>query len=318
MEPLIGQADAQAGAAAIIDGSDATFRQDVMEPSQTTPVIVDFWAPWCGPCKQLGPALEKAVTAAGGKVRLVKINIDESPMIAQQLQVQSIPAVFGFVGGRPVDGFAGAQPESAIRDFIARLLKAAGNDDSQDPIEAALEQADAAIEAGDFAMAAGIFGQVLEHDPENFKVAAKLAQAYIKLGEVEAAKAKARAVKGSLLRLSLAAAPNFFGPSPRTIRVVAAAAPPRPRPRRLPATDRRVGRTSNSSPRFESSVDARRCSSPTTTEWSRTKSRASRSSGSSTSATRSSAPRATRPSGRRSAEAFACSRCRRRATRSRC
>ncbi len=189
MEPLIGQADAQAGAAAIIDGSDATFRQDVMEPSQTTPVIVDFWAPWCGPCKQLGPALEKAVTAAGGKVRLVKINIDESPMIAQQLQVQSIPAVFGFVGGRPVDGFAGAQPDSAIRDFIARLLKAAGNDDSQDPIEAALEQADAAIEAGDFAMAAGIFGQVLEHDPENFKVAAKLAQAYIKLGEVEAAKA---------------------------------------------------------------------------------------------------------------------------------
>ncbi len=196
MEPLIGQGTPNgtakgpngAGGAAIIDGSDATFRADVMEASLKCPVLVDFWAPWCGPCKQLGPLLEKIVTSYGGKVRLVKINIDESPMIAQQLQVQSIPAVFGFVGGRPVDGFAGAQPESTIRDFIQRLLSASGADVG-DPVEEAMAQADKAVETGDFATAAAIYGEVLEHDPENFKAAAKLAQTYTKLGEIEAAEA---------------------------------------------------------------------------------------------------------------------------------
>ncbi len=177
MEPLIGQADAQAGAAAIIDGSDATFREDVMEASLQTPVIVDFWAPWCGPCKQLGPALEKAVTKAAGKIKLVKINIDENPAIAGQLRVQSIPAVFGFVGGRPVDGFAGALPESQIKDFINRLIAAAGGEAGDDPIEQAMEQAEAAVEAGDFGTAAAIYGQVVEHDPENKKALGKLAQA---------------------------------------------------------------------------------------------------------------------------------------------
>lgn len=187
MEPLIGQAEAQAGAAAIKDGSDATFREDVMEASLQTPVIVDFWAPWCGPCKQLGPALERSVSHAGGKVKLVKINIDENPAVAGQLGVQSIPAVYGFVGGRPVDGFAGALPESQIKDFVAKLIKASGGEAGGDPIEQAMEQADAAAEAGDHATAASIFAQVVEHDPENVKAIAKLAHAYMKLDELEAA-----------------------------------------------------------------------------------------------------------------------------------
>lgn len=187
MEPIIGQPSG-AGAGAIIDGSDATFAQDVIEASQQTPVIVDFWAPWCGPCKQLGPALEKTVTAAGGKVKLVKINIDENPGVAGQLRVQSIPTVYAFLDGRPVDGFQGALPESQLKDFVKRLTDAAGGDDGEDPVEAALEQADTAAEAGDHGTAAAIYGQVLQHDPTHAKAAGKLAQAYIKLEEIDAAR----------------------------------------------------------------------------------------------------------------------------------
>jgi len=105
----------------IKDSSTATFMADVVEGSATTPVIVDFWAPWCGPCKQLGPVLEKVVTEAGGAVKLVKVDIDENPEIAQQLRVQSIPAVFAFKNGQPVDGFAGAVLESQIREFVKKL-----------------------------------------------------------------------------------------------------------------------------------------------------------------------------------------------------
>lgn len=188
MEPIIGQAGtAPGGGVDIVDGSDATFAEDVLDASMERPVIVDFWAPWCGPCKQLGPAIEKVVTAAAGAVKLVKIDIDQNPAVAGQLRVQSIPAVFGFVGGRPVDGFAGALPESQIKEFIQRLAQMAGQNIGPDPIEEALEQAQIAADAGDHATVAAILGQVLEHDPENASVIGRLASAYIKLGEIEAA-----------------------------------------------------------------------------------------------------------------------------------
>lgn len=180
----------------IVDGSEATFAEDVIDASMQVPVIVDFWAPWCGPCKQLGPALESAVTAAKGKVKLVKIDIDQNPAIAQQLRIQSIPTVYAFAGGRPVDGFQGALPESQLKQFVQKLAEiadqlgggqAGGEQDDAAAIEQALEQADEALKQGDAGTAAAIYTQVLEHTPENAAVLAKLANAYVKLGETEAA-----------------------------------------------------------------------------------------------------------------------------------
>src|SRR3954470_21120432 len=157
-----------AGATAdlVKNSSSASFMADVMEGSRTVPVIVDFWAPWCGPCKQLGPLLEKTVRAAKGAVRLVKIDIDKNPQIAGQLRIQSIPAVYAFFQGRPVDGFAGAQPESQIKQFVDRLIKmgGAGVDDG---LEEALSAAAEALEAGDAATASSIYNQILQHDPTN-------------------------------------------------------------------------------------------------------------------------------------------------------
>ena len=127
MEPMLKGAAPQAAPADLIKDSDQTkFAKDVLEASRTVPVIVDFWAPWCGPCKQLQPAIEKVVKAANGAVKLVKINIDQNQMLAQQLRIQSIPAVYAFFGGRPVDGFMGAVPESQIKQFVDRLVQAAG------------------------------------------------------------------------------------------------------------------------------------------------------------------------------------------------
>lgn len=173
----------------IKDTTTATFAEDVVRASREQPVLVDFWAPWCGPCKQLTPILERAVKAAGGKVRLVKMNIDDHPSIAGQLGVQSIPAVFAFVGGQPVDGFMGALPESEVKAFIDRLPAGAGGADAHDPVADALAQADERLQAGDAVNAAQIYGAVLQHDPQNAKAGAGLAECFLSRGDAEGAKA---------------------------------------------------------------------------------------------------------------------------------
>jgi putative thioredoxin len=170
------------------EGTDAGFMADVIEASRNQPVIVDFWAPWCGPCKTLAPALEKAVRAAKGKVRLVKINIDEHPSVAGQLRVQSIPAVFAFDKGRPVDGFTGALPESQIKMFVERLAKGAPASEGEADLAAALEEAAKALAEGDVGGAAQVYAAVLQADPENLKAIAGLARCYLAAGEAEQAR----------------------------------------------------------------------------------------------------------------------------------
>jgi putative thioredoxin len=155
------------------------FMRDVVEASRDVPVLVDFWAPWCGPCRQLTPLLEKAVRAAKGAIRLVKMNIDDHPQIPGQMGVQSIPAVFAFRDGRPVDGFMGALPESRINAFIARLIGDIAGDTAAD-----LEAAEAALAAGDVNAAAQMFGEVLQQDRENAQSLAGLAKCYVKTGDL--------------------------------------------------------------------------------------------------------------------------------------
>lgn len=198
MEPIFGGGGAPApgglngatppaGGADIVDAGTAQFMAEVVEASMQRPVLVDFWAPWCGPCKAITPVLEKVVTQAQGQVKLVKVNIDENPEIAQQMRIQSIPAVFAFVGGRPVDGFVGQVPESQIKEFIARVVQTAGGQLGPSQAEELLAQAQAAAEAGDAAQAAGLFAGVLETEPDNVAALAGLADAYLGLGEVDAA-----------------------------------------------------------------------------------------------------------------------------------
>jgi putative thioredoxin len=154
-------------------------------------VIVDFWAPWCGPCKTLQPMIEKVVTEAKGAVKLVKINIDQNQMLAQQLRIQSIPAVYAFFGGRPVDGFMGAVPESQVREFVGRLVQATGGaaGDGADDLNAALEHATQAVADGDFQLAAQIYNEVLEVAPDNLPALAGLARCYAHEGQAEQARA---------------------------------------------------------------------------------------------------------------------------------
>ena len=188
METLInGGAAAPGGAGADIikDSTTATFMADVVEASTTVPVIVDFWAPWCGPCKTLGPVIEKVVREAAGTVRLVKVDIDQNPEIAQQMRVQSIPAVFAFKDGRPVDGFAGAVPESKVREFIKKLTDGAAGDS---PLDEALDAADEMLAQGDSQGASGLYSQVLQHDPTNIRGSAGLAKSLIAMDEIEQAR----------------------------------------------------------------------------------------------------------------------------------
>lgn len=170
----------------IKDVSEATFMAEVIEASKSVPVIVDFWAPWCGPCKQLTPALEKAVMGARGAVKLAKVNVDENQQIAGQMRVQSIPAVFAFVDGKPVDGFMGALPESQIKEFIAKLTNGA---DGSAEIAAAIDAGHAALEAGEFAVASQTFGAVLQVERDNTAAIAGLARTQIAAEDLEGAEA---------------------------------------------------------------------------------------------------------------------------------
>ncbi len=166
----------------------ATFARDVIEASRQQPVLVDFWAPWCGPCKQLTPVIEKVVNEAQGGVRLVKMNIDDHPSVAGQLGIQSIPAVIAFVDGRPVDGFMGAVPESQIREFIAKLGVGAAAADPEAEIAAVLEEAGVLLSQDDLDGAAQLYGAVLQAAPDNARALAGMAQCMILAGQPERAR----------------------------------------------------------------------------------------------------------------------------------
>jgi putative thioredoxin len=184
--PTASFAGAEAPAGDLIkDTTTAAFMADVVQESRNQPVLVDFWAPWCGPCKQLTPVIEKAVREAGGRVKLVKLNIDEHPAIPGQMGVQSIPAVIAFANGQPVDGFMGAVPESQVKAFIDKVAGHGGKaaEDEKAQIEAALSQARERLAAGDLQGAAQIFDAIMRHDPENLPAKAGLAECLLKAGQ---------------------------------------------------------------------------------------------------------------------------------------
>ncbi|MEX2453259.1 MAG: thioredoxin [Rhodospirillaceae bacterium] len=197
MEQMINPA-AAAGSTApeadlIKDVDIETFQKDVLEASMATPVIVDFWATWCGPCKQLTPILEKVVREARGAVRLVKIDIDRNQALAQQLRIQSVPTVYAFVGGRPVDAFQGALPESQVKAFVQKLSEMAGTT-QEDPLADAFEHAQGALEAEDFETAFDIYSQIVEHAPDRIEATAGLARALAGLGRTDEARKLLEAV----------------------------------------------------------------------------------------------------------------------------
>ena len=202
----------------IKDTSEADFMVDVIDASAEVPVIVDFWAPWCGPCKTLGPALEAAVNAVKGKVRMVKINVDENQQIAAQLRIQSIPTVYAFHQGRPVDAFQGALPGSELKKFVEKLAALAGDDG----LGAALDEAEVMLGEGAAADAAEVFAAVLAEEPENARALGGLARALIAAGSLDqaeallanapAAIAKAQEVEAARAQLALARQAQNAGP----------------------------------------------------------------------------------------------------------
>jgi putative thioredoxin len=181
---MLQQAQTAAADGLIKDTTTQTFVKDVIEESKRQPVLIDFWAPWCGPCKQLSPVLEKAVRAAKGKVKLVKMNIDEHPAIPGQMGIQSIPAVIAFVNGQPADGFMGALPESQVVAFLERLTKDRIGGEAKDLLKAA----DAALAEGDPAGAADLYAQLLAEDNTNVPALAGLARCYVETGAIDQAK----------------------------------------------------------------------------------------------------------------------------------
>ena len=173
----------------IKDSSEAEFMTDVIEASQTVPVIVDFWAPWCGPCKTLGPQLEAAVTAAKGAVKMVKVNVDEAQMLAGQLQIQSIPTVYAFFKGQPVDGFQGALPGSEIQAFIDRVITASGGEAPGDQLDDAVAAAEDMLAEGAAVDAAQTFAAILGEDPNHAGAYGGLVRAHIAMDDLDQAEA---------------------------------------------------------------------------------------------------------------------------------
>ena len=176
------------GGSLIKEVTEATFMQDVVEASKTKPVIVDFWAPWCGPCKTLGPQLEEAVKASNGAVIMAKVNVDENQMIAGQMQVQSIPTVFAFVNGQPVDGFQGAVTGSEIKAFVERVVAANGGE-TESGLDSAVQSAEQMFEEGDFEAAIETFSAILQEDTNNVKSYVGLMKSHIELGDLDQAEA---------------------------------------------------------------------------------------------------------------------------------